>query len=52
MSAGNEGYWAEMASPIGYPYLEAANYHTGGSPGTYTNSFAVASVDNDGGRCV
>ena len=49
MSAGNEGYWAEMASPIGYPYLEAANYHTGGSPGSYTNSFTVASVDNDGG---
>ena len=49
MSAGNNGYWAENASPLGYLFLDGVNYHTGGSPGSFTNSLAVASVDNDGG---
>ena len=49
ISAGNSGYWAEKADHIGLPYVDAPNYHTGGSPGSYTNSLAVASVDNDGG---
>lgn len=48
MSAGNSGYWAENDSVIGYPYADEANFHTGGSPGTFTNSLGVASVDNDG----
>ena len=47
MSAGNSGYWAESsASP--YLYNDGVSFHTGGSPGSYTNSFGVASVDNDG----
>lgn len=29
-------------------YVEDVNFQTAGSPSTYTNSFAVASVDNDG----
>lgn len=49
MSAGNNSYWAEQAGYLGYPYIDAAKYHTGGSPGSYTNSLGVASVDNDGG---
>ena len=49
MSAGNNGYWAQNASPLGYLFLDGVNYHTGGSPGSFTNSLAVASVDNDGG---
>ena len=49
ISAGNNGYWAEKADHIGLPYVDAPNFHTGGSPGTYKNSLGVASVDNDGG---
>ncbi|MBQ2921462.1 MAG: S8 family serine peptidase, partial [Oscillospiraceae bacterium] len=42
MSAGNSGYWAESsASP--YLYNDGVSFHTGGSPGSYTNSFGVAS---------
>ena len=52
MSAGNSGNWAENAylSYYGLPYLYAddVNLQTGGSPATYTNSLAVASVDNIG----
>ena len=47
ISAGNSGYWAEMSAPT-YLYNDGVSFHTGGSPGTYTNSLAVASVDNDG----
>ena len=47
MSAGNNYYWQEPASS-GYPYAEDSNYATGGSPGSFTNSFTVASIDNDG----
>lgn len=47
ISAGNSGYWAENAAP-GNLYSDGVNFATGGSPGSYTNAFTVASVDNDG----
>ena len=47
ISAGNSGYWAENSAPT-YLYADGVSFHTSGSPGTYTNSLAVASVDNDG----
>ena len=47
ISAGNYGYWAE-STYYGYLFNDDVNFATGGSPGTYTNSLAVASVDNDG----
>ncbi len=46
-SAGNNSYWAEQTY-FGYPYADAANFATGGSPATYANTLSVASVDNDG----
>lgn len=48
MSAGNNGSWADQTYPMGYLYTDDANLHTGGSPGSFANSFTVASVDNDG----
>ena len=49
MSAGNSGYWSEYAeSGLPYNYLDDVSMQTDGSPGSFTNSFAVASVDNDG----
>ena len=53
MSAGNSGKWTDAtyySAAYGLPYLFAddVSYHTGGSPGTYTNSLGVASVDNAG----
>lgn len=48
MSAGNSGYWAENAQPVGYLYSDDVSMQTDGSPGSYTNSLAVASVENDG----
>lgn len=52
MSAGNSGNWAENTylGLLGVPYLYAddVNMQTGGSPASYTNSLAVASVDNIG----
>lgn len=47
MSAGNNGNWAENSN-IPNLYAEDVNLDTIGSPGSYTNSLAVASVDNDG----
>lgn len=47
MSAGNSGPWFENTT-YGYLYNDGVNYATGGSPGSYTNSLTVASVDNDG----
>ena len=47
MSAGNSGYWAETSAPT-YLYNDGVSFQTAGSPGSYTNSLAVASVDNDG----
>ena len=47
MSAGNSGYWAESAA-TGYLYADDVSMQTDGAPGSYTNSLAVASVDNAG----
>lgn len=47
ISAGNNGNWAE-SSNVHKLYAEDVNLDTMGSPGSYTNSLAVASVDNDG----
>lgn len=47
MSAGNSGAWAEETT-YGRLYSDDVNFQTNGSPGSYTNSFTVASVDNDG----
>ena len=47
ISAGNNGAWADETS-VGNMYADDVNYQTGGSPGSYTNSLGVASVDNDG----
>ncbi|MBR6118710.1 MAG: choice-of-anchor J domain-containing protein [Oscillospiraceae bacterium] len=51
-SAGNSGMWYDTPnnSAMGYPYLyiDDVNYATGGSPGSFTNSLTVASVDNMG----
>ena len=46
-SAGNNGSWADNTM-FGYLYGEDKNLATGGSPGTYTNTLSVASVDNYG----
>ncbi len=52
MSAGNSGMWYDTPynPTMQYPYLhiDDVNYHTGGSPGSFTNSLASASVDNMG----
>ena len=48
MSAGNSGYWAESAYNAGYLYADDVSMQTNGSPGSFTNSLAVASVENDG----
>ncbi|MCH5192049.1 MAG: S8 family serine peptidase [Oscillospiraceae bacterium] len=47
MSAGNSGYWAENSN-VPYPYGDDVNFDTAGSPGSFTNSLGVASVDNVG----
>lgn len=47
MSAGNSGHWAEQTS-YGYLYHDGVSLQMDGSPGSYTNSLGVASVDNDG----
>ncbi|MGX8698563.1 MAG: S8 family serine peptidase, partial [bacterium] len=53
MSAGNSYSWAQFTttgSALGdqYLYSDVGSYDTVGSPGSYTNTLAVASVDNDG----
>ena len=48
MSAGNSGSWVENANNLGYLYADDVSMQTDGSPGSFTNSLAVASVDNDG----
>ena len=49
MSAGNSGAWMEkVANGIPYLYHDDVSMATNGSPGSYTNSFTVASVDNIG----
>ena len=49
MSAGNSSDWASN-SVNGFPYLydNEISLQTDGSPGSFTNSLAVASVNNDG----
>ena len=47
VSAGNSGHWAEYTAPANL-YADGVSFHTAGSPGTYTNSLTVASVENDG----
>ena len=46
-SASNSFAWAQ-GSMLGAQYVEDPNFHTAGSPGTYTNTLAVASSNNDG----
>lgn len=49
ISAGNAGYWAESAeNGLPYLYLDDVSFQTDGSPGSYTNAFTVASVNNAG----
>ena len=47
MSAGNSYEWPYYAA-IPYLYSDGVNFDTVGSPGSFTNSLAVASVENDG----
>ena len=46
-SAGNSYDWTYFTN-FDYLYSDDVGYHTGGSPGTFTNALTVASVDNDG----
>ena len=51
MSAGNSYGWYDTpynSSMYAYLYMDDVNYATGGSPGSFTNSLTVASVDNLG----
>ncbi len=51
ISAGNSGSWSDSLegdNAIGYIYSQDISLHTGGSPGTFTNSLGVASADNVG----
>ena len=54
ISAGNSGPWSEMAENymdlggMGYLYNTDVSLDTVGQPGSFTNSLAVASVENDG----
>ena len=51
-SAGNSGMWYDSPNnsqmPYPYLYIDDNNFATGGSPGSFTNSLTVASVDNVG----
>ena len=47
MSAGNSYHWANFTM-LGYLYGDDVSFSRNGSPSSYTNSLAVASVDNDG----
>ncbi|MCR4671629.1 MAG: S8 family serine peptidase [Lachnospiraceae bacterium] len=47
ISAGNSYAFAEESS-VGGTYSVDTNFDTGGSPGSFTNAFTVASVDNTG----
>ena len=47
ISAGNAGGWADQTQSE-YLYHDGVNLDTLGSPGSYTNSLAIASVDNAG----
>ncbi len=46
-SAGNAGSWADQTYN-GYLYNDGVSYQMDGESGSYTDSFTVASADNDG----
>ncbi len=46
-SAGNAGMWTDMTI-FGTPYSDDVNFDALGAPGSYSNFFTVASVENDG----
>lgn len=47
VSGGNNGAWGEnVLTGTGMTYTTDVRMHTGGSPGSYTNSFTIASVTN------
>ncbi len=48
MSAGNSGPWPEQSGSGGYLYADDVSMQTNGAPGSFINSLAVASVENDG----
>ncbi len=49
ISAGNAGAWMDSAeNGVPFLYLDDVSMQTNGSPGSYTNSLSVASVDNAG----
>ncbi len=48
MSAGNSYSWANSADTNGYLHSSDVSFQTDGTPGSFTNSLAVASVDNAG----
>ncbi|MDE7280479.1 MAG: S8 family serine peptidase, partial [Ruminiclostridium sp.] len=48
ISAGNAGHWADNAYTQGYLYADDVNTQTDGTPGSFTNAFTVASVENVG----
>lgn len=49
ISAGNYGTWAEYSyNANGYLYADDVSMQTSGTPGSYTNSLNVASVENTG----
>ncbi len=48
VSAGNSNHWAVKSATGGYLYNDDISFATGGSPGTYTNTLTVASVDSAG----
>ena len=48
ISSGNAGHWADSAYTGGYLYADDVNTQTDGNPGSFTNAFTVASVDNVG----
>lgn len=48
IAAGNAGSWVESARNAGYLYSDDVSMDMVGSPGSYTNSLCVASMDNAG----
>lgn len=46
-SQGNEGSWADHTNP-GQLYKEDISFNIGGSPGSFSQSLAVASINNEG----
>lgn len=48
MSAGNSSYWAASDYGVGYLYGNEVQFQMDGQPGSFTNSLAVASIDNAG----